>query len=247
MASAAVHALDAGHGLKSWRIGLAGRRESLPSHMRLRTLQLRGGAEGSGDAALDERLKALISQAPVMLFMKGEPDAPQCGFSRQIVNLLDENGVRFGFFNILEDEEVRQGLKKFSNWPTYPQVYAHGELLGGLDVCKELAEGGELTNIGYTCKDAEGTQDGDSGAQAPVSSTVLQDKIRAALHASLVEAVDESDGCGAKFSILVVSNKFVGMPYIDRQRAVHEAIKDELPRIHAVTLKCKTEEQYNRQ
>lgn len=79
--------------------------------------------------------------------MKGLPSAPKCGFSRQIVELLDESGVPYDSFNILEDDDVRQGLKEFSNWPTYPQLYVKGELIGGLDICKELAEDGELVGI----------------------------------------------------------------------------------------------------
>jgi Grx4 family monothiol glutaredoxin len=69
-----------------------------------------------------------------MLFMKGTPSSPQCGFSRQLVGLLRERGVRYGFFNILADDDVRQGLKEFSDWPTFPQLYVDGELIGGLDI-----------------------------------------------------------------------------------------------------------------
>lgn len=83
---------------------------------------------------LNARLANLVKAAPVMLFMKGTPSAPQCGFSRQLVALLRENGVKYGFFNILADDEVRQGLKEFSDWPTFPQLYARGELVGGLDI-----------------------------------------------------------------------------------------------------------------
>ncbi|MCJ1428919.1 monothiol glutaredoxin grx4 [Sticta canariensis] len=86
---------------------------------------------------LNKRLAELVKAAPVMLFMKGTPSAPQCGFSRTLVGLLRENGVRYGFFNILADEEVRQGLKTFSTWPTFPQLYRNGELVGGLDIVKE--------------------------------------------------------------------------------------------------------------
>jgi Grx4 family monothiol glutaredoxin len=68
----------------------------------------------------------------------------QCGFSRTIVGMLKEDGVSFGHFNILEDEEVRQGLKTYSDWPTYPQVYVKGELIGGLDILKEMKEDGSL-------------------------------------------------------------------------------------------------------
>jgi len=93
---------------------------------------------------LDERLKALTHQAPVMVFMKGNPGAPRCGFSRQICELLSEQKVQFDTFDILGDEEVRQGLKTYSKWPTYPQLYAEGKLVGGLDIIKELKEEGEL-------------------------------------------------------------------------------------------------------
>jgi Grx4 family monothiol glutaredoxin len=75
---------------------------------------------------LNERLKGLINSAPVILFMKGSPQEPRCGFSRQIVEILKNQNVVFSFFDILSDNEVREGLKKFSNWPTYPQLYAKG-------------------------------------------------------------------------------------------------------------------------
>lgn len=83
---------------------------------------------------LHTRLSNLVKAAPVMLFMKGTPSAPECGFSRQLVSLLRENGVRYGFFNILADDEVRQGLKEFADWPTFPQLWMGGELVGGLDI-----------------------------------------------------------------------------------------------------------------
>ncbi|KAG6362972.1 hypothetical protein INS49_008067 [Diaporthe citri] len=113
------------------------------------------GASAGGAAAVDEpaetdpakakeelnkRLEELVKAAPVMLFMKGTPSGPQCGFSRQMVALLRENSVKYGFFNILADDEVRQGLKEFADWPTYPQLWIEGELVGGLDIVKEEIE-----------------------------------------------------------------------------------------------------------
>ncbi|KUI60460.1 Monothiol glutaredoxin-4 [Cytospora mali] len=89
---------------------------------------------------LNKRLEELVRAAPVMLFMKGTPSGPQCGFSRQMVALLRENSVKYGFFNILADDEVRQGLKEFADWPTYPQLWMDGELVGGLDIVKEEIE-----------------------------------------------------------------------------------------------------------
>ncbi|QUC17024.1 uncharacterized protein UV8b_01265 [Ustilaginoidea virens] len=86
---------------------------------------------------LFKRLGHLVKAAPVMLFMKGTPSSPQCGFSRQLVGILREHSVKYGFFNILADDEVRQGLKEFADWPTYPQLWVDGELVGGLDIVKE--------------------------------------------------------------------------------------------------------------
>lgn len=96
--------------------------------------------EEESEAALTARLTKLVSAAPVMLFMKGTPASPQCGFSRQLVALLRENQVRFGFFDILKDNSVRQGLKTFSDWPTFPQLYINGELQGGLDIIRESVQ-----------------------------------------------------------------------------------------------------------
>jgi len=96
------------------------------------------------EVPLSERLSALTQRSPIMLFMKGDREQPRCGFSRTAISMLNEKGVEYGTFDILSDEEVRQGLKEFSNWPTYPQIYVKGELLGGLDIMKELDSAGEL-------------------------------------------------------------------------------------------------------
>jgi len=97
--------------------------------------------------ALEERLKKLISAAPCMLFMKGNPDEPKCGFSRQMIGILNQHKAVFSSFDILTDPAVRQGLKEFSNWPTYPQLYINGEFVGGLDIIKEMVEEGELEDM----------------------------------------------------------------------------------------------------
>ena len=93
---------------------------------------------------LEDRLKSIINKAPVVIFRKGDPATPKCGFSRQLMEIMKETGVEFDTFDILTDEDVRQGLKTYSNWPTYPQVYVKGELVGGLDIIKEIKEAGEL-------------------------------------------------------------------------------------------------------
>lgn len=97
--------------------------------------------------SLEDRLKKLVNQASCMLFMKGNPANPRCGFSRTIVSLLDGYKTDYKTFDILQDNDVREGLKKFSNWPTYPQLYLNGELIGGLDIVKEMDESGDLESM----------------------------------------------------------------------------------------------------
>lgn len=96
---------------------------------------------------LTSRLKKLIEAEPIMLFMKGIPTNPQCGFSRQIVDILNENHIKYGYFNILSNEEIRAGLKEFSDWPTYPQLYIRGNFCGGLDIVREMFNTGEIQKL----------------------------------------------------------------------------------------------------
>ncbi len=94
----------------------------------------------------DKILKA-INNNDVCLFMKGTPDAPQCGFSMAVSNVLKHLKVNFNSVNVLEDENMRQGIKDFSDWPTIPQLYVKGEFIGGCDIVKEMFEKGELKSL----------------------------------------------------------------------------------------------------
>jgi monothiol glutaredoxin len=94
-----------------------------------------------------ERIKTQLAASPVVLFMKGTPDFPQCGFSAQAVAALRSCGAQFASVNIFEDPELREGLKRYSNWPTYPQLYLNGELLGGCDITLEMFRSGELKKV----------------------------------------------------------------------------------------------------
>ena len=91
-----------------------------------------------------ERIKAELASSPVVLFMKGTPDFPQCGFSAQTVAALSALGAKFKHVNIFEEPEMREALKRYSNWPTYPQLYVNGELVGGCDIALEMYRNGEL-------------------------------------------------------------------------------------------------------
>ncbi|MDG2375250.1 MAG: Grx4 family monothiol glutaredoxin [Woeseiaceae bacterium] len=96
---------------------------------------------------VNERIKDQLDKNPVLLYMKGTPDFPQCGFSGQTVGALKAIGRPFAYVNIFEDPEVRDGLKVYSNWPTFPQLYVNGELIGGCDIVVEMYHSGELKDL----------------------------------------------------------------------------------------------------
>ena len=93
---------------------------------------------------IQERIRKVIEENSVMLFMKGSPDFPQCGFSGRVVQILEACGAEFSSADVLVDPDLRQGIKAYSNWPTIPQLYIQGELIGGSDIVMEMHENGEL-------------------------------------------------------------------------------------------------------
>ncbi len=110
-------------------------------------------------ASIQDSIKQEIDANPVVLFMKGTPQMPMCGFSGQCVQILDYLGVSYKGVNVLADEEIRQGIKEFSNWPTIPQLYVKGEFVGGCDIVREMFQSGELSQhfneAGIACKAVE--------------------------------------------------------------------------------------------
>jgi monothiol glutaredoxin len=92
-------------------------------------------------------IQRLVSEHPVVLFMKGTADQPMCGFSNQVVRILDHLGVDYTDVNVLADEDIRQGVKDFANWPTIPQLYVKGEFVGGCDIVREMFQTGELKTL----------------------------------------------------------------------------------------------------
>lgn len=97
--------------------------------------------------SLKEKIQKLIDDNSIVLFMKGTKEFPQCGYSAAVVKILNDFDVKFLDINVLADQEIRQGIKDFSDWPTIPQLYVKGEFIGGCDIVRELSASGELSNI----------------------------------------------------------------------------------------------------
>lgn len=105
---------------------------------------------------MNDTIKSQLEENPVILYMKGSPQAPQCGFSAKTVQALMACGEKFAFVNILDNPELREALKVYSSWPTYPQLYISGELVGGCDIIMEMSESGELDSaVKAACKQTE--------------------------------------------------------------------------------------------
>jgi len=109
---------------------------------------------------IHDAIKSEIDGNDIVLFMKGTPQMPMCGFSGQVVQILDYLGVAFKGVNVLANEDIRNGVKEFSNWPTIPQLYVKGEFVGGCDIVREMFQSGELSTHlneqGIPCKSVEG-------------------------------------------------------------------------------------------
>jgi len=99
------------------------------------------------DHPVFQRIQSEIESSPIVLFMKGVPDEPQCGFSAVVVQILDHLGVEFAGVNVLANEELREDVKRFSDWPTIPQLYVKGEFVGGADIVREMFGNGELKTL----------------------------------------------------------------------------------------------------
>jgi len=99
------------------------------------------------DPALRARIESILSANPVVLFLKGSPEAPQCGFSAKTAAAMDATGADYAHVNVLADPEIREGIKAYGDWPTIPQLYVKGEFIGGSDIMMEMYESGELQQV----------------------------------------------------------------------------------------------------
>lgn len=115
---------------------------------------------------INERIRKQLEGYPILLYMKGTPDFPQCGFSAKTVAALRAVNANFAYVNIFEDPEIREGLKSYSNWPTFPQLYVNGELIGGCDITMELYESGELQELVEQASAAQASSGSAAGSES---------------------------------------------------------------------------------
>ncbi|XP_022701661.1 glutaredoxin-3-like [Varroa jacobsoni] len=155
-------------------------------------------------ASLEDRLKKLIAQEPVMLFMKGTPEEARCGFSRKAIEILKKHDVKFGSFDILSDNDVREGLKKFSDWPSYPQLYINGELIGGVDIMSQMDESGDLEEA---LKQAGDNLTGRGSLNSRLDKLIRQAEVMV-----FMKGDPQTPRCGFSRTLISILNR-TGIPY----------------------------------
>jgi len=181
----------------------------------------------SEKAALDARLKSLVTSAPVILFMKGSPNEPQCGFSKKAVAMLREaspTSSSFEHFDILTDEAVRQGLKKFSNWPTYPQLYVNGDLIGGFDIMQEMHASGDLASTLAEATSVASTANGEAAGGSETIDERLTRLVNSAPIVLFMKGSPSEPRCG--FSSRVVQ----ALDAVDATFGHFDILSDEVVR-----------------
>lgn len=188
----------------------------------------------------DKILKQL-SDNPILLYMKGVPSAPECGFSAKTVEILNATKIPFAYVDVLRAPFIREKLPSVSKWPTFPQLFVNGELIGGCDIVESLNNDGSLLGILQKALPAAG----ESGAAA----TITHSEVEALIGATYPQSAIYIEGEGCNLTISVVSEQFADLPMVKQHQGVMASLSEALAsgRLHAVTLKTFTPQQWQAQ
>lgn len=183
----------------------------------------------------DKILKQLADN-PVILYMKGVPSAPECGFSAKAVDILNQTKIPYAYVDVLKAPFIRDKLPSVSKWPTFPQLFVNGELVGGADIVEAMHADGSLLPLLQAA----------AGPSAPASQTITHSEVEALIVKAYPNAEIHVEGEGCDLGITVVSERFAGLPMVKQHQGVMEALSTPLTsgRLHAVTLKTYTPDQW---
>lgn len=178
-----------------------------------------------------------LADNPVIIYMKGVPTAPECGFSGKAVEILNQTKIPYAYVNVLNSPFIRDKLPSLSKWPTFPQLFVNGELIGGADIVEAMYNDGSLLPL---LQGAVAPADGDS------CSTITHSEVEAMIITQYPEAAIYIEGEGCNLTISVISEQFVGQTMLKQHQGVMATLNDALAsgRLHAVTLKTYTPDQW---
>ncbi|ATG89180.1 Grx4 family monothiol glutaredoxin [Methylomonas koyamae] len=184
--------------------------------------------------SVKEKILQQLAENPVIIYMKGVPSAPECGFSAKTVAILNQTKIPYAYVNVLQAPFIREKLPSISKWPTYPQVFINGELIGGADIVEAMHNDGSLLpKLQAAVKPA---------ADAAASQTITHSEVEALILAEYPGAKIAIEGQGCDLNITVVSDLFAEQPMIKQHQGVMATLSEPLAsgRLHAVTLKTHT-------
>jgi len=185
----------------------------------------------------EDKIRNQLASHPVILYMKGVPSNPQCGFSAKAIGILNETKVQYAYVNVLEAPFIREKLPSISHWPTYPQLFVNGELVGGCDIVEEMYNNGSLLPL----LNAAAPKEAEAG-----SEHLSVDEVEKLVKQGIADAEVIVDGEGCDLVITVVSAQFNDLALVKKQQLVMATLKEPLAsgKLHAVSVKAYTPDEW---
>lgn len=185
----------------------------------------------------EDKIRHQLATNPIILYMKGIPANPQCGFSAKSVGILNETNIPYAYVNVLEAPFIREKLPSISHWPTYPQLFVNGELVGGCDIIEEMSNNGSLLPLLKT-----GVPQKEETAKEGLTSLEVEQLVQIGIPGAKVLV----DGEGCDLLITVVSEQFTDLALVKKQQLVMATLKEPLAsgKLHAVSVKAYTPDEW---
>ncbi|MGZ5608400.1 MAG: Grx4 family monothiol glutaredoxin [Methylobacter sp.] len=184
----------------------------------------------------EEKIHKQLAENPIILYMKGVPSNPQCGFSAKAVGILNTTNIPYAYVNVLEAPFIREKLPSISHWPTYPQLFVNGELVGGCDIVEEMSNNGSLLPLLKTA----------APKKEPESDALSVNQVTQLVQQGIEDAKVMVEGEGCDLSITVVSAQFSDLTTVKKQQLVLATLKEPLAsgKLHAVSVKAFTPDEW---
>ncbi len=185
----------------------------------------------------EEKIHKQLTENPIILYMKGIPANPQCGFSGKTVGILNATNIPYAYVNVLEAPFIREKLPSISHWPTYPQLFVNGELVGGCDIVEEMSNNGSLLPLLKTAAPKN---------EQVASDALTSDQVTQLVKQGLPDAQVIVDGVGCDLLVTVVSSQFDDLALVKKQQLVMATLKEPLAsgKLHAVSVKAHTPDEW---
>lgn len=185
----------------------------------------------------EDKIRQQLASNPIIIYMKGIPAEPQCGFSAKAVGYLNDTGVSYAYVNVLQAPFIREKLPSISHWPTYPQLFVNGELVGGCDIIEGMANDGSLQTL---------LQQVSAKSEQPADDALSAAEVEKLVRQGIADAQVFVEGTGCDLSLIVVSGQFADLTPVKEQQMVLETLKEPLAsgKLHAVSVKAYTPDEW---